>query len=151
MGGYLLFPLQVTWNNHKALLLQSVFKLFLAESFCPRDLNRTDQTFLSDLARLGWEASPPALPQPGPRRGAAVRQGEQMSLPWGRRQRGGGKGPSAVRLPRSHPAVGNPTRNLGDLIPQMGGFHFYFCLSRLFLKKNPVTRLCRTVACTMST
>jgi len=55
MGGYLLFSLQVLWDNRKVLLLRSIFKLFLAESSSPSARNRPGHAVLLALARLGGQ------------------------------------------------------------------------------------------------
>lgn len=58
-----LFPLPVTWSNHKPLLLQSMFKLS-QQSLSPL-VSEAQQTAHSCGISLGWvERSPPA-PAPG--------------------------------------------------------------------------------------
>lgn len=119
-----------------------------------------DRTFLLDQARLGWKdllrlsRRDGAVPlQPEPRREAAVRRGEQMSLPPGRRWRGGGKGLSAVGLAALSPRRGKSNaKPQGPHPPDERVSSLLFRNFKAFAKKKKaVTRICGTVASTMST
>lgn len=126
--GRRLFPLQVTWDNSSALMSETGW----TEHFC--------------WIKLGWagrisSGSPDGMGPSPCSRSHAGRQlfGGESRCPC-RRDADGGEGEKGCQLsdlPPSRPAVGNPMRNLRDLIPQMSGFHlFFFGISRLLLKKK---------------